>query len=213
MFQRSENGFGQAGLTLTLNSAYALPEHRAGLRGRIDQIFEYVAALDLVPDLGADVGSISWFSGLLTCTVLCIAPISLFPTMRPLPVSVPSPSDGNAWEETRAQTIAPQAWGSDTGKRMAATDAVVALANAPERPTLDLTASLGQGDGFARVLERAGVGEGEARRVSGLVASATDLGAIKPGTQIKLTLGRRADRNAGRVARRVGHRRRNRGGT
>ena len=198
MFQRSENGFGQAGLTLTLNSAHALPDLREGLRGRVDQMLEYVATMDLVPDLGANVGSTSWFRGLLTCTILCIAPISLFPTLRPLPMSVPSSSDGDAWEETRAQTIAPQAWGSDTGKHMAATDAVVALANAPERPNLDLTASLGQGDGFARVLERAGVGEGEAARVADLVASATDLGAIKPGTQIKLTLGRRANRNASR---------------
>lgn len=198
MFQRSELGFGQAGLTLTLNAAHALPAPREGLLGRFDRIFEYVAGLDLVPDLGANVGSLGWFRGLLSCTALCILPIAFFPTARPMPMSVPSPAKGDAWEESRAQTIAPSAWGSDTGKRMAATDAVVALANAPERPTLELTASLGQGDGFARVLERAGVGGGEARRVADLVAEATDLGAIKPGTQIKLTLGRRANRNVSR---------------
>lgn len=198
MFQRSENGFGQAGLTLTLNHAYALPTPRHGLRGRLDQAIDYVSTLDLVPDLGANVGSPSWFRGLLTCTLLCVAPIALFPKVRPLPVSVPPPSDADAWEETRAQTIGPAAWGSDTGKRMAATDAVVALANAPERPNLELTASLGQGDGFARVLERAGVGEGEARRVAGMVGSVTNLAAIKPGTQIKITLGRRANRNVAR---------------
>lgn len=191
-------GFGQAGLTLTLNSAHALRAPRDGWLGRIDQISEYLAALDLVPDLGVDIGSISWFRGLATCTALCLAPIALFPTARPLPMSVPSPADGDAWKETRAQTIAPSAWGGDTGKRMAATDAVVPLANTPERPTLELTASLGQGDGFARVLERAGVGEGEARRAADLVADATDLGAIKPGTQIKLTLGRRSNRNVAR---------------
>ena len=65
MFQRSENGFGQAGLTLTLNRAHALPDIREGLRGRIDQMLEYVATMDLVPDLGANVGSTSWFRGLL----------------------------------------------------------------------------------------------------------------------------------------------------
>lgn len=198
MFQRSELGFGQAGLTLTLNAAHALPAQREGLRGRFDEVAEYVAGLDLVPDLGANVGSLAWIRGLLTCTALCMAAIALFPEARPLPMSVPSRAAGDAWEETRAQTIAPMAWGSDTGKRMAATDAVVALANAPERPTLELTASLGQGDGFARVLERAGVGEGEAHRVASLVAGVTDLGAIKPGTQIKLTLGRRASRNVSR---------------
>lgn len=198
MFQRSELGFGQAGLTLTLNAAHALPAQREGLLGQFDGIAEYVARFDLVPDLGANVGSLTWFRGLLTCTALCILPIAFFPQARPMPMSVPSPVDGDDWEESRAQTIAPAAWGSDTGKRMAATDAVVALANAPERPTLELTASLGQGDGFARVLERAGVGGGEARRVADLVAGATDLGAIKPGTQIKLTLGRRANRNLSR---------------
>ncbi len=195
MFQRSELGFGQAGLTLTLNSAHALPNHRDGWQGQLDRILEHVSSLDLVPDLGANVGSISWFRGLLTCTVLCILPISLFPAQRPLLMNVPSPADGDAWEEARAQSITPLAWGSDTGKRMAATDAVVALANVPERPNLDLTASLGQGDGFARVLERAGVGDGEARRAAELVGRTTDLGSIKPGTQIKLTLGRRTTRN------------------
>jgi murein DD-endopeptidase MepM/ murein hydrolase activator NlpD len=198
LFQRSEHGFGQTGLTLTLNASYALPAPRDGWQGRLDQISDYLSGLDLVPDLGANVGSMSWFRGLLNCTALCMLPILFFPKQQPLPMTVPSRADGDAWEETRAQTIAPLAWGGDTGKHMAATDAVVALANAPERPTLELMASLGQGDGFARVLERAGVGEGEAHRVADLVSSATDLGAIKPGTQIKLTLGRRANRNLSR---------------
>lgn len=198
MFQRSEQGFGQAGLTLTLNAAHALPAPRNGWQGRIDRISEHLSGLDLVPDLGANVGSMTWFRGLLSCTALCILPILFFPRLQPLPMAVPARADAEAWEETRAQTIAPSAWGGDTGKHMAATDAVVALANAPERPILELTASLGQGDGFARVLERAGVGESEAHRVAGLVAGATDLGAIKPGTQIKLTLGRRPNQNVSR---------------
>lgn len=198
MFQRSEHGFGHAGLTLTLNSAHALPVEREGWAGRFDRLTEYLSGLDWVPDLGANVGSLDWFRGLFTCTVLCVLPIMLMPDVRPLPVAVPAPLDHDAWEETRAQTIAPAAWGGDTGKHMAATDAVIALANAPERPTLELTASLGQGDGFARVLERAGVGEGEAHQVANLVSSATALGDLKPGTQIKLTLGRRTNRNVAR---------------
>lgn len=175
-----------------------MPEPREGLAGRFDDFSEWVASLDLVPDLGADIGSLGWFRGLLTCTALCLLPIMLFPKARPLPMGVSAPATGDAWEETRAQTIAPAAWGSDTGKRMAATDAVIPLNNVPERPTLELTAALGQGDGFARVLERAGVGAAEADRVATMVASATDLEAIKPGTQIKITLGRRASRNVAR---------------
>lgn len=200
MFQRNEHGFGQAGLsaTLTLGSGHALAEPREGLRGRYDAFAEKIAKLDLAPDLGANIGSPIWFRGLLTCTALCLMPLAFFPEVHPLPMSVPAPADGEAWEETHAQAIAPLAWGSDTGKRMAATDAVVPLANAPERPTLELTASLGQGDGFTRVLERAGVGEGDASRVAAMVSGATDLGDIRPGTAIKIILGRRANRNVPR---------------
>lgn len=200
MFQRNEHGFGQAGLsaTLTLNRALELPVPRTGLAGRFDDISEWASSFDLVPDLGANIGSFSWLRGMLTCTALCLMPMTLFPKARPIPVGASAPASGDAWEETRAQTIAPAAWGSDTGKRMAATDAVVPLNNAPERPTLELTAALGQGDGFARVLERAGVGAAEADRVANMVASATNLEAIKPGTPIKITLGRRASRNIAR---------------
>lgn len=198
MFQRSEHGFGRAGLTLTLTSAQVLPVPRDGWAGRFDRLMESATGVDWVPDLGANVGSVSWFRGLITCTLLCLVAILFFPEMRPLPVIVPAPASAEAWEETRAQSITPAAWGGDTGKRMAASDAVIALANVPERPTLELTASLGQGDGFARVLERAGVGEGEARQAASLVSSATALDGLKPGTQIKLTLGRRANRNYAR---------------
>ncbi len=198
LFQRSEHGFGHGGLTLTLDARHALSVEREGWLGRLDRLVAWASGIDWVPDLGANVGSIEWFRGLFTCTLLCLVPILMLPELRPLPVAVPAQAGPEAWEETRAQTFAPAAWGGDTGKRMAATDAVVALANAPERPTLDLTASLGQGDGFARVLERAGVGQQEAQQVASLVSGATSLGELKPGTQIKLTLGRRTSRNVAR---------------
>jgi murein DD-endopeptidase MepM/ murein hydrolase activator NlpD len=81
---------------------------------------------------------------------------------------------------------------------MAAGDLVIPLGASPERPTLDLTATLGQGDGFARVLERAGVGGSEARRVASLVANEVPLSAIPPGTLMQITLGRRTNRNMAR---------------
>jgi murein DD-endopeptidase MepM/ murein hydrolase activator NlpD len=81
---------------------------------------------------------------------------------------------------------------------MAATDAVIALGDTPERPSLDMTATLGQGDGFRRVLERAGVGSVEADRVANMVARVSPLSEIEPGTQMKLTLGRRTNRNQAR---------------
>jgi murein DD-endopeptidase MepM/ murein hydrolase activator NlpD len=81
---------------------------------------------------------------------------------------------------------------------MAASDAVEALADAPERPSVDLLATLGNGDGFARVLERAGVAGAEAMRIEAMVASAVNPLDIKPGTVMDLTLGRRASKNVSR---------------
>jgi murein DD-endopeptidase MepM/ murein hydrolase activator NlpD len=54
------------------------------------------------------------------------------------------------------------------------------------------TATLGKGDSFGRMLQRAGVGGGEAAQISELVAGVVPLGEIGAGTRFDLTLGRRA---------------------
>ena len=63
--------------------------------------------------------------------------------------------DDRVRDEFRSQMIMPLALGADSGRRMGATMAVTPLANAPERPRLDLVATLAQGDGFDRMLRRA----------------------------------------------------------
>jgi murein DD-endopeptidase MepM/ murein hydrolase activator NlpD len=87
--------------------------------------------------------------------------------------------------------IMPLALGGDSGRRMGATAAVVPLASAPERPTVQLVATLGQGDSFGRMLQRAGIGSDEAARIAAMVSAAVPLGDIAPGTRVDLTLGRR----------------------
>jgi murein DD-endopeptidase MepM/ murein hydrolase activator NlpD len=77
---------------------------------------------------------------------------------------------------------------------MAATDAVRPLTQTPERPQIELTATLGSGDSFARLLERSGVGGAEAQALANQVAGAVPLADIAPGTRIDLILGRRAAR-------------------
>ena len=77
---------------------------------------------------------------------------------------------------------------------MAANDLVVPLAEAPERPTVELAATLGQGDAFAHVLTRAGVGDDDAAQAADLVRQAVALDQIAPGTRLSLTLGRRASK-------------------
>ena len=154
--------------------------------------------VDWVPDLGAEIGSTRWWRGLLTCTALMAATWALSPGFKPIYGDVPAPLAGTEQDEARAQGIAPLALGGDTGRRMAAGDLVVPLAEAPERPTLDLTATLGQGDDFGRMLERAGVGGADAQAAVNLVQQAVSLGDIAPGTRIDLTLGRRASKMVAR---------------
>ncbi len=174
------------------------PDVATSFRARFDMIVDRLREADLTPDLGADIGSLRWLRGLATCTLLCSTAIVLLPNFQPLRAPSPSAVSGDAWEETRAQTIAPLAWGGDTGRRMAANDLVAPLGDTPERPSLSLTATLGQGDGFSRLLERAGVGGSEARDVASMVSNAVPLGEIEPGTVIDLTLGRRVSKTSAR---------------
>ena len=199
MYLRPNQGFGQAGTAPALSLDMALvvqplrQVHRGVTRGlgRIDE-------LDLLVDLGRRIGSREWWLGLATCTALCVGMGSLAPGLHPLETaSGPAMSEAE-WQEASASAISPLAYGADTGRRMAPTDAVERLADTPERPTIALVATLGRGDGFARVLERNGVGKDEAKAAASLVSDAVSLGAIEPGTRMNLTLGRRANRDVAR---------------
>ena len=147
--------------------------------------------IDLAPDLGEAIGSRRWWRGLGTLGGLIAAVWALSPGIRPVLAQAPDLGE-RAASALSAQAITPLALGADTGRRMAATGAVRPLAVSPERPRIELTATLGRSDSFARVLERAGVGGREAGEAARLVAQAFDVGAIKPGTRMDLVLGRRA---------------------
>ncbi len=200
LFQRNEQGFGAFGATvaLSLDQSLPVPHDLSTWRGRAAYAFDRAHQLDLVPDLGTDIGTAQWFRGLATCIALCGTTVALAPGIHPLIGRVPTPLEGRALDENRAQSIAPLAYGANTGKRMAATDLATPIDGAPERPTIDLTATIGQGDGFARVLERAGVSPGEASRAAGMVASVTPLSSIEPGTVMSIVLGPRASQRVAR---------------
>lgn len=197
MFLRSDHDLIDSGGTATLSfgrAAIAAP-----VPTRFARWQRKAAELDWTPDLGARIGSTEWFRGAATCIALVAACIALSPgAPKPLIADTPPALTGAEWDEARAQSISPLAWGADTGRRMAAGDLVVPLRETPERPTLDLTATLGQGDGLAATLQRAGVGGGEATKLASLVASAVPLSEIKPGTRLDLTLGRRSDKTVAR---------------
>ncbi|HEX8240139.1 MAG TPA: M23 family metallopeptidase [Allosphingosinicella sp.] len=153
---------------------------------------------DLVVDLGSRIGSPAWFRGVLTCTGLCGAALWLAPGFDPIPAASAKPLSDAHFAQSRSLAISPLALGADTGRRMAPTDAVEPLLDRPERPTVEMVATIGQGDGFVRALERAGVAPREADEVARLVAGAVPLDQLKAGTSINIVLGRRADRTVAR---------------
>ena len=112
-----------------------------------------------------------------------IAPVAAAPSVR---------LDASGYDELRSQMIAPLALGADSGRHMAATAYVKPLQAAPERPEIALLATLTPGDGFAGMLRRAGVASADAERVLALVGGAVDPAGLTSGTQVDITLGRRA---------------------
>jgi murein DD-endopeptidase MepM/ murein hydrolase activator NlpD len=197
LFLRNDHGWELAGGTAARPFGRALvaqPEPQG-----LDRVRAAAARIDWVPDLGAEIGSRTWWRGVATCLGLCAATWALSPGFdRPLIGDTPPPLAGAEWDEARAQGIAPLAWGGSTGRRMAANDLVAPLAEAPERPMIELAATMGDGDSFARVLERAGVGRSDAEEAAQLVHRSVALDAIPSGTRLSMTLGRRPNKMVSR---------------
>jgi murein DD-endopeptidase MepM/ murein hydrolase activator NlpD len=154
--------------------------------------------LDLIVDLGSGIGSRTWFRGLFTCSALCYVAWSLAPGLEPIAGPNPLPYPDAQFEEFRALTVAPLAYGGATGRRMAPSDAVEPLVDIPERPTLDLRATIGAGDGIAAALVRAGVGQAEADAAATMIGAVVPVTELRPGTIMDVTLGRRPDRTVAR---------------
>ncbi len=154
--------------------------------------------INLVVDLGVRIGSLEWFRGVATLGAMVAALIYFSPGFGPLPGTTPRALAPAQIDEMRAIAIAPAAYGADTGRRIAPTDRAEPLTSTPERPRLDMIATLGIGDGFVRVLERSGVGSADAAQAATLVAEAVPLADIDAGTRLAITLGRRPNRQVDR---------------
>jgi murein DD-endopeptidase MepM/ murein hydrolase activator NlpD len=151
---------------------------------------------EIAPDLGSRIGSLTWYRGAATCLGLCGLALLLSPGFEnPIYGYVPPALQGAEWDAAKAQAIAPLAKGADTGYRMAATGLVAPLTDTPERPVINVTAKLASGGSLMGVLQRSGVGGGDANRVVDLIGEALALGEIQPGTPLDITLGRRADKS------------------
>jgi murein DD-endopeptidase MepM/ murein hydrolase activator NlpD len=197
LYLRSDQGFGTAGGPAILSLGQLVDVHDAPHTWR-DRWHDRVAHIDFAPDLGADIGSLIWWRGLLTLVALLAFAMLLRPTITPFVAQGRAPLTGAALEAERAEAITPLAWGADTGTRMGATRAVTRLTGTPERPQIDVMTTIGSGDEFAHVLTRNGVSESDARAATRLVSNSVDLGDIKPGTPLAMTLGRHLNKDAPR---------------
>lgn len=157
----------------------------------VSRVERRIAGYDLTPDLAEDIGSAQWFRGLGTLIGLGVLAVSFWPDFAPVEAAPTMNIAAPERDEFRSQMILPLAYGAESGRHMGPTDRVVPLASAPERLTVQMVATLGQGDSFGRMLQRAGVGAGDAERVSAMVAGSVALGDIAPGTRFDITLGRR----------------------
>ena len=194
LFLRSDHDLQAAGGAAALSFARA----PVAAPSPLDTLRDRLHGIDWTPDLGQRIGSLDWWRGLFTCTALIGTLLYTAPRIEPMPGDAAPALSGADWEEARSQAIAPLAWGATSGRRMAANDLVRPLAETPERPIEERTATFGAGDDFARVLQRAGVGGPEAASLTALINRAVPLSTLKPGTQLDLTLGRRPNRQVPR---------------
>ncbi len=145
-----------------------------------------------VGDLGADIGSARWFRSLGLLVALIIVTFAFWPDFSALQAAAPSRLTQEERDEYRSQIITPLALGADSGRRMGPSRLVVPLANAPERPVVELTATMGKDDRLSAMLRRAGVSGNDAARVEELIGGSLPLDQIASGTSFDIRLGRRA---------------------
>lgn len=186
---------GETRRTVRKRRASSLAQAYGSWRGSVSA---RLSRLDLAPDLGSDIGSRKWLRGVATLVGLSALAIGFWPGFSAVEAAPAMRIDDRVRDEFRSQVIQPLALGADSGRRMGATPAVQPLASAPERPSIDLVATLARGDGFDRMLRRAGVSKDEALQIAAMVSGAVDLETITPGTPVDITLGRRTAPDAPR---------------
>ncbi|WP_338467318.1 M23 family metallopeptidase [Novosphingobium sp. ZN18A2] len=148
---------------------------------------------DWAPDLAENIGSARWFRGLATFAGLTMVALAMWPDFSPVEAAPMVRMDLPASREMRSVGVQPLALGGLSGRHWDANAMAVPLASAPERPSVNLVATLGAGDSFDKMLQRAGVGGFDAGRISALVEKTVPVSSLRPGTRFSITLGSRAD--------------------
>ena len=154
--------------------------------------------LDFVCDLAEDIGTPRWWRGVVSLIGLMLGAWLLLPGASPLAAAVPVAIDHAADDHFRGAALRPLSYGAAPQRLADAGALVIPLAAAPERPRLELVATLGSQDSFPRMLQRAGVSADDAAHAASLIANAVPLGQLAPGTHVAITLGQRTDASAPR---------------
>jgi murein DD-endopeptidase MepM/ murein hydrolase activator NlpD len=160
---------------------------QASAAARLGQLEQH-----FVHDLASEIGSARWYRGAATLAVLATTALALWPDFSRLEAAPATHVDRTVRDEFRSQMVMPLALGGESGRHMAANPALVTrLAAVPEQSSLRMVATLGDGDGLTRMLQRAGVGPWDAARTAELIGAVMPIAELKPGTRFDITLGRR----------------------
>jgi len=190
LFQAGARGFGGA----VAVGGFA-PGPGLGLRDlggfRPAALIGHLKSAEIAVDLGDGIGSRLWWRGLATLVLLSAMTFWAGSTMTPLTEPVRGTMTPAQADDARPDRIAPLALGAATGRFTAPTAKVRALAEVPERPRVELTATLRASDSFEGALRRAGVGKDDANDAARAVGAAVRLDQIRGATDIDLVLGRR----------------------
>ena len=161
-------------------------------------VLERLRAADVAVDLGDGIGSREWWRGLATLAMLSCAALYAGTHVLPLPVAVRAALTPAQADDARPDTIAPLALGAATGRYTAPTSLVRALADIPERPRVEKTATLRASDSFEGALRRAGVGKEDSNQAARAIGGSIRLDQIHGNTDIDLVLGRRETKSVPR---------------
>lgn len=154
--------------------------------------------LDIAEDLAEEIGTGRWYRGFAAMLTLGAAALALWPDFSAVEAATAVSADRTARDELRSQAIRPLANRAMRSQPPRPSAAVVPLGSVPERASLQLVASLGQGDSLARMLQRTGVGPYDASRAAELVGAVMAKDPVAPGTRFDITLGRREAPGAAR---------------
>jgi murein DD-endopeptidase MepM/ murein hydrolase activator NlpD len=190
-------GAGVSGTSAPVSRFVAPPSERLRAARKRLETLGIGLGTEISTDLGDAIGSRGWWLGLAACLGLTGTAVLLGTMVAPIPALQRQQLTPTQREAVKPQAIAPLALGGATG-RISLPNArlVVPLAEAPERPRLELTARMN--GSFDAVLRRAGVSREDIAAAITLIRPNANLAALPKGMDIDLVLGRRETKSVPR---------------